>query len=104
MIDERSADTFVVVERLLTTSYARDRVAEALYEILLDGLTCSPCDLPAARDREWIRGSLAVPIQETTSAALRALVWEMARALEDAPDGLLDRLDRSHRRSELGWE
>ncbi len=104
MIDERSADRIVVIERLLTTSYARDRVAEALYEILLDGLTCSPCDLPATNDREWIRGALAVPIQETTSATLRALVWEMARALQDAPDGLLDRLDRSHRRSEFGWE
>jgi hypothetical protein len=104
MIDERSAETIVVVERLLTTSYARDRVAEALYEILLDGLICSPCDLPATDDREWIRGALAVPIRETTSAALRALVWEMARALEDAPDGLLDRLDRSHRRSQFGWE
>ena len=104
MIDERSADTIVVVERLLTTSYARDRVAEALYEILLDGLTCSPCDLPATHDREWIRGALAGPIQETTSAALRALVWEMAHALEDAPEGLLERLDRSHRRTELGWE
>jgi hypothetical protein len=47
---------------------------------------------------------LAAPIQETTSAALRALVWEMAHALEDAPEGLLERLDRSHRRTELGWE
>ena len=104
MIDQRGADSFVVVERLLTTTYARDRVAEALYEVLLDGLTCSPCDLPAADDREWIRGALAVPIQDTTSAALRTLVWEMARVLENAPDGLLDRLDRSHRRSQFGWE
>ena len=104
MIEQRGADSILVVERLLTTSYARDRVAEALYEVLLDGLACSPCDLPAANDREWIRGALAVPIQDTTSAALRTLVWEMARVLENGPDGLLDRLDRSHRRSELGWE
>ena len=104
MIDQRGANSFVVVERLLTTSYARDRVAEALYEVLLDGLTCSPCDLPAAHDREWIRGALAVPIQETTSAALRSLVWEMARVLENAPDGVLDRLDRSRSRSQFGWE
>ena len=104
MIDQRRADSFVVVERLLTTTYARDRVAEALYDVLLDGLTCSPCDLPAADDREWIRGALAVPIQDTTSAALRSLVWEMACVLENAPDGLLDRLDRSHRRSQVGWE
>ena len=104
MIDQRGADSFVIVERLLTTSYARDRVAEALYEVLLDGLTCSPCDLPAVDDREWIRGALAVPIQDTTAAALRALVWEMARVLENAPDGLLDRLDRSHRQSQFGWE
>ena len=104
MIDQRGADSFVVVERLLTTTFARDRVAEALYEVLLDGLTCSPCDLPAADDREWIRGALAVPIQDTTSAALRTLVWEMAHVLEGAPEGLLDRLDRSHRRSQFGWE
>jgi hypothetical protein len=104
MIDQRGADSFMVVERLLTTTYARDRVAEALYEVLLDGLTCSPCDLPAADDREWIRGALAVPIQDTTSEVLRSLVWEMTRVLENAPDGLLDRLDRSHRRSQFGWE
>ena len=104
MIDHRGAVSFAIVERLLTTSYARDRVAEALYEVLLEGLTCSPCDLPAADDREWIRGALAVPIQDTTAAALRSLVWEMACAIENAPEGLLERLDRSHLRTELGWE
>ena len=104
MIDQRGGDSFVVVERLLTTTFAHDRVAEALYEVLLDGLTCSPCDLPAVGDREWIRGALAVPIQDTTEAALRTLVWEMARVLENAPDGLLGRLDRAHRRSQFGWE
>jgi hypothetical protein len=104
MIDQLEADTIVIVERLLTTSYARERVAEALYDVLLDGLTVAPRDLPEANDREWIRGALAVPIQETTSAALRALVWEMTRALQEAPEGLLERLDRAHRRSQFGWE
>jgi hypothetical protein len=104
MIDQRDADTIMIVERLLTTSYARDRVAEALYEVLLDGFTGAPRDLPEANDRDWIRGALAVPIQQTTSAALRALVWEMTRALSEAPQGLLERLDRAHRRSEFGWE
>jgi hypothetical protein len=104
MIDQRDADTIVIVERLLTTSYARHRVAEALYEVLLDGFSGSPCDLPEADDREWIRGALAVTIQQTTSAVLRDLVWEMTRALEDAPEGLLERLDRAHGRSQFGWE
>ena len=104
MIDQRDADTIVIVERLLTTPYARHRVAEALYEVLLDGFSGTPCDLPEAKDREWIRGALAIPIQQTTSAALRALVWEMSHALEEAPTGLLDRLDRAHRRGQLGWE
>ena len=104
MIDERDADTIIIVERLLTTAYARHRVAEALYEVLLDGFSGAPRDMPEVTDREWIRGALAVTIQQTTEAALRALVWEMTRALEEAPEGLLERLDRAHRRSELGWD
>jgi hypothetical protein len=91
-----------IVDRLLATSYARDRVAEALYAVLLDAFTGASCDLPDAIDRDWISGALAVPIQRTTSAALQAFVWEMSRALGSAPEGLPERLDRAHRRRQLG--
>ena len=104
MIDEQDVDTIMIVERLLTTAYARHRLAEALYEVLLDGFTEAPRDLPDVKDREWIRGALAVTIQQTTEAALRALVWEMTRALQEAPEGLLERLDRAHYPSQFGWE
>lgn len=101
-ISQRDADLSQIVDRLLATSYARDRVAEALYAVLLDAFTGASCDLPDAIDRDWISGALAVPIQRTTSAALQALVWEMSRALGSAPEGLPERLDRAHRRRQLG--
>jgi len=92
------------VARLVATAQARDKVAEALYEVLLDGMQPGPCDLPEAADREWLRGAMAIPLQEATDSALETLVWQISQALEHAPNGLLDRLERSRRWQELGWE
>jgi hypothetical protein len=101
---ERATGDLATVERLLSSAYAHSRVAEALYEVILDGLAFGPCDLPKADDREWVRGAMAIPIQEASGAAIRALAWEVTQAFEHAPDGLLDRLQRSRRWQELGWE
>jgi hypothetical protein len=93
-----------VIERQIATDFARDRVAKALYEVIVDGLRFGPCDLPTGEDREWIRGAIAMPIQEATEVALRVLARRLAQALDRAPNGVLDRFDASHRWQELGRE
>jgi hypothetical protein len=93
-----------VVARHIATEYARDNVMKALYEAVLDGLEFGPRDLPLADDREWIRGNLAIPLQDATDAALEVLIWSVSRALERAPNGLLDRFEQSHHAVELGVE
>jgi hypothetical protein len=92
------------MERLLSSANARTRIAETLIEVLEDGLTFGPGELPRSTDREWLRGAIAVPVQEASTTALRALAWEVTRAFEHAPDGLLARLERSRLWQELGWE
>ena len=92
------------IERQIVTEYARDRLAKALHEVVLDSVGFGPCDLPTRNDRDWIREAIALPIQEATEAALRVLAGRLTEALERAPNGLLDRLDASHRWEELGWE
>jgi len=92
------------IERQIATEYGRDRIAKALYEVIHDGLEFGPRDLPTAADREWIRGAIAIPIQETTEVALHVLAWRLAQALERAPNGLMSRFHASHRWVELGWE
>jgi len=93
-----------IVARHIATEYARDNVTKALYEAVLDGLEFGPRDLPYAEDREWIRGNLAVPLHEATDAALQVLIWSVSRALEQAPNGLLERFERSHHSEELSVE
>ena len=81
------------IERHIATDYARDKVALALYEVILDGVGYGPRDLRASEDREWIRGAIAVPIHEATEVALHVLAWRVTQALERAPDGLRRRID-----------
>jgi hypothetical protein len=91
-----------VIARHVVTEYARDKVAKALYEAVLEGLEFGPRDLPLPEDREWIRGALAVPLQDATDAALEVLSWSVSRTLERAPHGLLDRFEHSHHLVQLG--
>jgi hypothetical protein len=79
------------VERRIATDFARDKVAKALYEVILDGLEFGPRDLPTPADREWIRGAIAMPIQEAAGVALHVLGWRLTQALERAPDEWMDR-------------
>jgi len=79
----------------MASEYARDKVVKALFEAIVEGLDFGPRDLPRPEDREWIRANVAVPLQEATDAALRILVWSVSRALEGAPNGLLERYEQS---------
>jgi hypothetical protein len=104
MIEQVAQRKRLAVERQINTEHARDNVAHALYEVLVEGMEFGPCELPDAEDREWIRGAMAVPLQEATEAALRSLSHGMTRTMEQAPAGLLERFERSHRWQALGWE
>jgi hypothetical protein len=97
-------DRCQVIARRVASEYARDKVATALYEAVLQGLEFGPRDLPRAEDRDWIRGNIAVSLQEATDAALRVLVASVSRTLEQAPADYLDRFQRSHHLEALGIE
>jgi hypothetical protein len=88
----------------VATEYARDRVARALYEAIVDGLEFGPRDLPKAEDREWLRRAMTAPLHEATEAALAALGSSVGQALERAPTGFLDRFEGSHHLQDLGYE
>ena len=85
------------IHELLVGADARRRLANAYYEILSDAFAFGPLDLPEPRDRDWIRGATALPIQHATDAALAAIAVELDQALRDAPDDLLRRLTESRR-------
>jgi hypothetical protein len=104
MIGTIERDRCRLVARHVASEYARDRVAKALYAAVVEGLEFGPRDLPSQEDREWLRGAIAVPLDEATDAALETLVWSVSRALERAPNRLLDRFERSHHRAEPSFE
>jgi hypothetical protein len=85
LVDELEAS----VEHRLDSTYARGRLAEALYEVVLDGLHPCPRSLPDPADRAWLRDALARPIEQATAEALRVLIEQMLVALEAAPDPVL---------------
>jgi len=70
----------------LRSGYARARLAEALYEIALDGLHPCPRSLPDPRHRAWLREALGGPIEAATDEALLVLVARTLEALEGAPE------------------
>jgi len=102
MIASSSQDRCRIIARHVVSDHARDQVTKALYGAVVEGLEFGPRDLARAEDRDWIRGSAALPLQEATDAALAVLAWSVSRALERAPDGLLDRYVASHHLEELG--
>lgn len=104
MVAPSERDRCRLIARHVATEFARDKVAKALYEAAVQGLEFGPRDLPDADDREWIRGNIAISLQDATDAALEVLAWSVSRTLERAPNGLLDRYERSHHLAELGLE
>lgn len=93
-----------VLERHVATTHARDTVAKALYEVAIEGLGYGPRDLPTSADREWIRGAIAMPIQEATELTLHDLARRLDHALERGPDGLPARFEMSHEGADIGAE
>ena len=93
-----------LIARHVATEFARDRIIRALHDAVRDGLEFGPRDLPLSADREWIRGAIAVPLQEAADAALDVLVASIARSLGRSPNGWLERFEASHHLVELGIE
>jgi hypothetical protein len=93
-----------VIAGQVACEFARDRITKALYESVVEALEFGPRDLPRIEDREWIRGAIAIPLQEATDAAVHVLSRSLARTLARAPEGLLDRFQRSNQFAELGLE
>ena len=93
-----------LIARGVASAYARDKVMTALFDAVVQGLEFGPRDLPMAQDREWIRGNIAVPLQEATDVALEVLVASVSRTLERAPKDFLDRFAESHHLEALGIE
>jgi hypothetical protein len=104
MIGASNQDCCRLIARHVVSDHARDAVVKALYEAVVDGLEFGPSDLARADDRDWIRGHIAIPLQEATDAALEVLAWSVSRALERAPDDLLERYVKSHDLEDLGFE
>lgn len=92
------------LERRIVTVRSRDIVIHALYDVLCEAIDFGPRGLPTTDDREWLRGAVAIPLQEATEVAMHALVWHMAEAIDRAPTAVRGRFDRSHEGEELGWE
>ncbi|HEX5823451.1 MAG TPA: hypothetical protein VFY18_03235 [Candidatus Limnocylindrales bacterium] len=104
MIARPERDHCRVIAGHVACDYARDKVARALYESVVEALEFGPRDLPRLEDREWIRGAIAIPLQEATDAALQVLTRSLTRTLARAPEGLLDRFERSNHLADLGIE
>jgi hypothetical protein len=99
-----STERLRTIERCMATVHSRDTITKALYEVLVDAIDFGPRELPMPEDREWLRGAVAVPLQEATDVALHALIWNVAEAFQGAPDRIRDRFDRSYEGQDLGWE
>ena len=104
MIETPERTRLRTVARHVATEHARDMVSKALYDVVVESIDFGPGELPTPEDREWIRGAVAMPLQEATEVALDVLAWRIARTLEGAPGTLRERFDRSYVGADLGWE
>jgi hypothetical protein len=93
-----------ILRRRIATDRARHSIALALFEAAADGVELGPRDIAAVADREWLRGAVAISIQETADVALDALVWRLADVLGRAPCGLGERYDSRHEGEDPGGD
>jgi hypothetical protein len=84
-----------MIERRLSSAFARDRLASALYDVLVEAVETGPCRLHAQAGRAWIRDASADPLRIATDVALATLDAEIARAFDHAPTEIRDWLDAS---------
>lgn len=83
------------IGRHLTSAFAYDRIAAALYEVVVDSVELGPCELRAAEAREWLRTAVARPLRLSSAVALETLRRELDRAFDGAPEVLNSWLDEA---------
>jgi len=74
------------IGRQMTSAYAHDRIATALYDVLVDSMAFGPCSVHCPEARDWLRTAMARSLERSTDAALRRLSQELDRAFSGAPD------------------
>jgi hypothetical protein len=84
-IGVRPGSRRAAIDRRLAGAYAHDRIASALYDVVVDALEFGPCSLHRAEARNWVRDAMAAPLQASTDAAIVVLRRDLRRALETAP-------------------
>jgi hypothetical protein len=75
----------VPLRRRLGSAYAQARLAEALYEIALEGLDPALVGPSAPAARAWLRVALERPITRATDAALDRFCGELELLADGAP-------------------
>jgi hypothetical protein len=73
------------IDRRLAGAYAHDRIATALFDVVVDAVDFGPCRLRTADGREWMREALCGPLKASTEAAIVTLARELDRAFDHAP-------------------
>jgi hypothetical protein len=104
MIANERTTRLAILRRYLATPAAKDCVARALYDAIGAGIAFGPRELPTPVEQDWLRGAVALPLQDAVDVALDVLTWRICLVLEQAPNDLARRFDRSHEFAELGWE
>jgi hypothetical protein len=94
----------VVLRRRIATDRARHAIATALFEAVADGIEFGPRDLSSSADREWLRGAVAIPIQESADDALDAIVWRLSDLLGRAPGDMAARFIESDGAEDPCWD
>ncbi len=75
----------VPLRRRLGSAYAQARLAEALYEIALEGLDPALAGPDAPHARAWLRVALERPITMASGAALDRFCGELELLADGAP-------------------
>jgi len=86
----------VPLRRRLGSAYARARLAEALFDIALEGMDPDRSSRSAAAARAWLRVALEVPIGRASDAALDRFCAELELVAIGAPAHVRDALCVSH--------
>ena len=80
------------IEHVVATDFARDRLARAAFEVVVDALDLSPIAVRTGADREWVTTAIAGPIQHAADHALDRLVDELIDELGVGRPDLVARL------------
>lgn len=76
----------VLLEHHVRSRETAGLIRDALYDCATSAFDLGPRELPIDREREWLRGAVAVAIADATSAAQEAFEWSLVRAVTSVPN------------------